>query len=313
MPKGNAAPCARERGRVSGDILARIAESSRARVAAEKREVPLDDLREQALSDVREDRAAGRDRARDFERALRTPGLSLICECKQASPSKGMIAPNYDPVGIARDYEAGGAAAVSCLTEPEYFRGSLDHLRAVADAVSIPVLRKDFVVDEYMLYQARLAGASAILLIVGIVSDEELERFQRICGELDIAALVESYTESELARALASGARIVGVNNRNLRDFSVDFSRARRMREMVPAECVYVAESGVASLEDVGAIARMGADAALVGEFLMRAPDRRALLKDMRAAGDAGTASTAGSADTVGGAGTAGSAEGGEL
>jgi indole-3-glycerol phosphate synthase len=268
----------------SPTVLARIADAARRRVEAARATTPAGELRERALEAARRRRAEGVEPGRDFERALRRPGLSLICECKQASPSRGQIARGYDPVAIASDYEAGGAAAVSCLTEPDFFRGSLDDLRAVADAVSVPVLRKDFVVDEYMLYQASLAGASAALLIVGILSDEQLVAFQRVCDELGIAALVEAYTAPELERALASGARVVGVNNRDLRDFSVDFDHARRLREMVPPECAYVAESGVSSLDDVATVAAMGADAALVGEYLMRSPDRPALLGRMRAA-----------------------------
>lgn len=267
----------------SEDILVRIANTTRRRVAAEKADTPVDVLREQALAAAD---ALDEEDGHAFERALAAPGLSLICECKKASPSKGLIAPDYDPVAIARDYDAAGAAAVSCLTEPEYFQGSLDDLKNVATAVRIPVLRKDFVVDDTMLYQARLAGAGAVLLIVAILSDGELAHYLELCRRLRLGALVEAYTEDELTRAIASGARVIGVNNRNLRDFSVDFEHARHLREMVPADRVFVSESGVSSLEDVARVAEMGADAALVGEYLMRAPDRPGLLARMRAAAE---------------------------
>ena len=271
----------------SEDILQRIAASNRARVAAEKETTPAEELRERALAEA----DALDDSAGDaFERALAAPGLSLICEWKKASPSKGLIAPDYDPVAIARDYDAAGAAAVSCLTEPAYFQGSLEDLRKVVSSVSIPVLRKDFVVDDYMLYQARLTGASAVLLIVAILSGEELAHYLEVCRRLRLGALVEAYTSDELVRAVASGARVIGVNNRDLRDFSVDFGHARQLREMVPADRVFVSESGVSSLEDVARVAEMGADAALVGEYLMRAPDRQGLLAQMRAAAEGAVA-----------------------
>ena len=267
----------------SEDILQRIAVSTRTRVAAEKETMPAEELRDRAIAaaDAHDDSAGD-----FFERAIAAPGLSLICECKKASPSKGLIAPDYDPVAIARDYDAAGAAAVSCLTEPAYFQGSLEDLRDVAAAVRIPVLRKDFVVDDYMLYQARLSGAAAVLLIVAILSDEELAHCLEVCRRLRLGALVEAYTEDELARAVANGASVIGVNNRDLRDFSVDFGHARHLREMVPADRLFVSESGVSSLEDVARVAEMNADAALVGEYLMRAPDRQGLLEQMLAASE---------------------------
>ena len=271
----------------SEDILQRIAASNRERVASEKESTSEAELRERALAVADE---LDEDAGDDFERALAVPGLSLICECKKASPSKGLIAPDYDPVAIARDYDAAGAAAVSCLTEPAYFQGSLEDLQDVAAAVSIPVLRKDFVVDDTMLYQARLSGAGAVLLIVAILSDEELAHCLELCRRLRLGALVEAYTEDELTRAVASGAPVIGVNNRNLRDFSVDFEHARQLREMVPADRVFVSESGVSSIEDVARVAEMGADAALVGEYLMRAPDRQGLLAQMRAAAEGAVA-----------------------
>lgn len=217
-----------------------------------------------------------------FRRAVAAPGLSIIAEVKRASPSKGLIVEDFEPLAIARDYEYAGASAVSVLTEPKWFQGSLTYLTSIAETVHIPVLRKDFIVDSYQIYESKVWGANAILLIVALLSDDELVRFRTIAERFGMDVLVEAYTEEELERAVASGAEIIGVNNRNLRDFAVDFERAERMRAMVPSGCLYVAESGVSSLDDVRTIARMGADAALVGEYLMRAENRAGLLAQMR-------------------------------
>lgn len=267
-------------------ILQTIAEHNRELVAAAKQRVPSDQLRERALAAAQADGPAP---GQAFERALARPGLSFICEVKRASPSKGMIAEDFDPLAIARDYAQAGADAISCLTEPKWFLGSLDYLSDIGAKVSTPVMRKDFIVDVYQLYEAKLAGASAALLLCGVLSDAELATFLELCDELGIAALVEAYDEVELRRAVAVGARIIGVNNRNLNDFSVDFANAQRMRELIPVDRLYVAESGVASLDDVATIARMGADAALVGEFLMRSADKPTLLTHMRAAAEEAT------------------------
>ncbi len=257
------------------NILQTIAAHNRRLVAAAKLRVSEGELAERA-------QALSPGDPRAFERALCGPGLSLICEVKRASPSKGLIARDFSPVDIARTYEEAGADAISCLTEPRWFRGSLDHLREIAATVPVPVMRKDFVVDAYQLYEAKLAGAKAVLLLTAILDDGELARLMALAEELGLGTLVEVYSAEEVRRAVGVGARVIGVNNRDLRDFSVDFGNARRMRALIPSDAVYVAESGVGSLDDVATIARMGADAALVGEFLMRAEDKVSLLAQMR-------------------------------
>lgn len=217
-----------------------------------------------------------------FERALEAPGMSFICECKKASPSKGLICPDFDPVAIARDYEDAGAAAVSVLTEPFFFEGDETYLRDVSAAVSIPTLRKDFVVDELMIYEAKLLGAAAVLLICAILDDDDLKRYVALCHELGLSALVEAYEPEEVPRALAAGARVVGVNNRDLRTFEVDFGRSIDLRPLVGPDRLFVSESGVETADDVARLREAGVDAVLIGETLMRAEDKRTKLAELR-------------------------------
>lgn len=220
--------------------------------------------------------------ANSFERALARPGISFICECKRASPSKGVIVQDYPYVEIARDYEAAGADCISVLTEPERFLGSVDHLREISSAVKIPCLRKDFVVDDYMIYEARAAGASAVLLICAITNDEDLKSYIDLCGELGLSALVEAHDEDEISRAACAGARVIGVNNRDLRDFSVNTGNSRRLRDAVPDGVLFVSESGISSPDDVARLKEARVDAVLVGEAMMRAADKRAKLAELR-------------------------------
>lgn len=255
-------------------ILDQLAGYAVERVARAKEQAPLERVREQALGLPKGEFA--------FERALKGEKLAFICECKRASPSKGLIAPDFPYLQIAREYEAAGADCISVLTEPKWFLGSDAYLREIAAAVNIPCLRKDFVVDEYMIYEARLLGASAVLLICSILSDAPLEQYISLCNDLGLSALVEAHDGAEVSRALAAGARIIGVNNRNLKDFSVDQENSRRLRALVPEEVLFVAESGVRTPEDVAALREIGADAVLVGETLMRAADKRAMLASLR-------------------------------
>ncbi len=276
----------------AGNILEKIAARTRERVEAEKREVPLAQMAERARAAAAAELAASPDGAFafPFEAALRSPGMSFICEVKKASPSKGLISPEFDPVAIAREYEAAGAAAVSCLTEPFWFQGADEFLTSIAAAVSIPVLRKDFVVDEYMVYQARAIGASAVLLICSILNDEQLKAYIALAHELGLTALVEAYEPEEVPRAIAAGARVVGVNNRDLRTFEVDFGRSIDLRPMVGPERVFVSESGVETRGDVARLEAAGVDAVLIGETLMRSADKRAMLDDLRGVGEKGAA-----------------------
>lgn len=262
---------------MAGTILDTIAAHARERVAADSAETPLELLREQC-------RQRGPADGARFEAALRKPGLGFICEIKKASPSKGVIAEDFPYLDIAREYEAAGADCVSCLTEPRWFQGSDRIFREIREAISLPMLRKDFTVDAYQLYQARLMGANAVLLICALLDTGTIASYLELCGELGLAALVEAHNEEEIRSAVAAGAGMIGVNNRNLKDFSVDFSNARRLRDLVPPGCVYVAESGVSSAEDVAALRGIGADGVLIGELLMRSGDKRAALRALREA-----------------------------
>ncbi len=271
----------------AGNILEKIAARTRERVEAEKREVPLAQMAQRARAAADAELAASPtgEFAFPFEAALRAPGMSFICEVKKASPSKGLISADFDPVAIARDYQAAGAAAVSCLTEPFWFQGADEYLTAIASAVDIPVLRKDFVVDEYMVYQAKAIGAAAVLLICSILDDEQLAAYVALCHELGLSALVEAYAPEEVPRAVAAGARIVGVNNRDLRTFEVDFGRSIDLRPAAGADRVFVSESGVETRADVARLEDAGVDAVLIGETLMRAPNKQAMLDDLRGVG----------------------------
>ncbi len=255
-------------------ILDQLADHARARCRLARQTEPADQLRARALALPAGDFA--------FERALKRPGLSFICECKRASPSKGLIAPEYPYQRIAAGYEAAGADCISVLTEPKWFLGSNAHLEAIARTVSLPCLRKDFTVDESMLYEARLLGASAALLIVSLLEPARLAEYLAVCDRLGMSALVETHDPGEVRTALAAGARMIGVNNRNLRDFTVDPDNSRRLRELVPPEVLFVSESGVQTAADAAAARAMGADAVLVGEALMRAADKTAKLAELR-------------------------------
>ena len=256
-------------------ILDKLAELSRKRVAEEQARIPEAEMREQA-------QALGRGSGEAFLAALRKPGISFICEIKKASPSKGMISQDFPYLKIAAEYERAGADCISCLTEPEYFLGSDRIFREIRDRVSLPMLRKDFTVSAYQLDQARVMGANAALLIVSLLDGRTLGRYLERCGELGIAAIAETHDEEEIRTAVDAGAKIIGVNNRNLKDFSVDFDNAARLRDRIPAGCVYVAESGVKTPEDVERLRRIGADAALIGEALMRAEDPADMLKHLK-------------------------------
>ena len=258
------------------NILEQLAAHAKERVALAEQACPLEIIREKAS---RMEKGDG-----SFEKALKRPGLSFICECKKASPSRGVIAESFPYLQIAREYQEAGADAVSVLTEPKWFLGSDRYLREIAETVSLPCLRKDFTVDEYMIYEAKLLGASAILLICSILSSRQLREYLQVCETLGLSALVETHDEGEVDMALEAGARIIGVNNRNLRNFSVDMENSRRLREQIPAEVLFVSESGVRTAVDAAALREIGADAVLVGETMMRAKDKRAMLAELRGA-----------------------------
>jgi indole-3-glycerol phosphate synthase len=260
--------------RMSG-ILERIAAGTRKRVERERAALPLEALRERAA-------ALGNTEGASFEEALARPGVSFICEVKRASPSKGLIAEDFPYLRIAREYEAAGAQAVSVLTEPDFFMGKDAYLREISGEIAIPTLRKDFVLDEYQIYQARLLGARAALLICALLDTAALAACIRCAADLGLSALVEAHSAEEIRSALEAGARVVGVNNRNLRTFEVDPTLSVRLRPLVPPDVLFVAESGVRTAADVRTLADAGVDAVLVGEALMRAPDKGAFLASLR-------------------------------
>ncbi len=260
----------------TGTILDRIVDHKRIELAECKQARPLEVLEAEACAVLP---------PRDAVAALRAPGVSLIAEVKRASPSKGLLHPNLDPAGLARTYADGGAAAISVLTDQQFFRGSLEDLRLVREAVDVPVLRKDFCIEPYQVYEARAAGADLVLLIVAVLSDRDLVTLYRLVRELDMAALIEVHDEGELARALAVRPRIVGINNRDLHTFTVDLETTARLRPQVPDGVVLVSESGVHTPADVERLAALGVDAMLVGESLVRAQDVGAHVRGLVNAG----------------------------
>lgn len=273
------------------NILKTITERTRERIREQEKVIPPAEMRRMAEAVFREEQAGAaanssgdrleKDYMPVFERALRQPGMSFICEVKKASPSKGIIAEEFPYMEIAKDYEAAGASAISCLTEPYWFLGSDVYLEEIAETVSVPVLRKDFTCSEYMIWQAKALGASAVLLICSVLDDGELRAYHRLTEELHMSALVEAHDAGEIERAKQAGARIIGVNNRNLKDFSVDISHSARLRQLAGEETVFVSESGIRGPEDMKALCENGTDAVLIGEMLMRSPDRQAALKTL--------------------------------
>ena len=256
------------------NILDELAAVAKERTAAAKKILPMAEVRRAAENMPRGDFP--------FEKALATEELSFICECKKASPSKGVIAEDFPYLQIAREYDAAGAAAISVLTEPKYFLGSDEYLQEIAVAVKIPCLRKDFTVDEYMIYAAKTLGAAAVLLIVAILDDEELKAYTQLADALGLSALTEAHDEREIERALKAGAKIIGVNNRNLKDFTVDTKNSLALRRYVPQNVLFVAESGIKAPEDAAQAKAAGANAVLVGETLMRAADKKAKLAELK-------------------------------
>ena len=261
------------------NILEEIAAKTKERIQKEKSQISIQELIRQIESGEGENHSE-----RTFLEALKKEGMSYICEVKKASPSKGLIAPDFPYVEIAKEYEAAGASAVSCLTEPFYFQGSDRYLKEITREVSIPVLRKDFTVDEYMLYQAKSLGASAILLICAILEDAQLVAYGELARELGLDAHVEAHDECEMDRALNCGARIVGVNNRDLRTFQVEMNNSIRLRRMAPEDVVFVSESGIRTPEDIRLLYDNQVDAVLIGETLMRSPDKKAALETLNGA-----------------------------
>lgn len=282
-------------------ILDEIAEKTKKRVAEQKKKVPLEAMKRQAFDIVARETDNGSSPYSKFpfRDNLAADGISFICEVKKASPSKGLIAPDFPYVEIAKEYEAAGASAISVLTEPFYFQGSNQFLMDIKKEVNIPLLRKDFTVDEYMIYEAKVIGASAVLLICAILDDEQLASYLQLAHELGMSALVEAHDEEEVRRAIACGAGIIGVNNRDLRTFTVDIMNSVRLRKLIPdmvpvtgtgaaaytlapRKMVYVSESGIKTKEDIDRLKANGTDAVLIGETFMRSPDKKKLFAELK-------------------------------
>ncbi|MCI5954614.1 MAG: indole-3-glycerol phosphate synthase TrpC [Lachnospiraceae bacterium] len=256
-------------------ILEEIAAKTKERIEEEKSKRSLKELKAIAAE-------LKKDTGFPFEAALAKPGMSFICEVKKASPSKGIIAEHFPYVEIGKEYETAGADALSVLTEPYYFKGSDEYLSAIRKEVSIPIIRKDFTVDEYMIYQAKVIGADAVLLICSLLSPMQLSEYGGIAKELGLSALVEAHDGKEIDMALSAGAKIVGVNNRNLKDFTVDINNSVRLRELVPENILFVSESGMKNRADIARLEENGTDAVLIGETFMRSDNKAAVLRELR-------------------------------
>lgn len=256
-------------------ILDKIVISNRTRVEKKKEEVSLEEMKKKA-------RGLPSDTNFPFEEALKKEDINFICEVKKASPSKGIIAKDFPYITIAKDYERAGAAAISVLTEPEFFQGNTRYLSEIKEVVSIPLLLKDFVIDEYQIYEAKILGASAVLLICSILDTDRLKEYIGVCNELGMSALVEAHDEKEIESALEAGARIIGVNNRNLKDFSVDFHNSIFLRKKVPSHILFIAESGIKTAEDIENLKNANVNGVLIGETLMKSEDKEKMLKSLR-------------------------------
>ncbi len=261
------------------DILETIAESTRERVEKAKLITPENVIRDMASTRFCKH---GRNLSVSFKDALAAEGMSFICECKKASPSKGLIAEDFPYLQIAKDYEAAGASAISVLTEPKWFKGELKYLNEISSEVKIPTLRKDFTVSPYMIYEAYLNGASAVLLICSILDRKTLEEYIGIASSLGLDALVEAHDADEVKMAIDSGAQIIGVNNRNLRTFEVNASNCLRLRKDVPENILFVAESGIKTREDIKILLENKVNAVLIGEALMTSSDKKAYLNKLK-------------------------------
>lgn len=256
-------------------ILDTIAEYARYRTEQAKKNISMQDMRKLAQETRKNVPFA-------FEQELKSPEITFICECKKASPSKGIIAADFPYLKIAKEYEDAGAGAISVLTEPKWFLGSNEYLRDIAGKVGIPCLRKDFTVDEYMIYEAKTLGASAVLLICAITDKKRLNEYIAIADSLGLSSLVEAHDEYEIEDALDAGARIIGVNNRNLKDFTVDVHNSERLRKLVPKDVMFVAESGIKTAKDINVLRAADVNGVLIGETMMLSKDKRGMLAALR-------------------------------
>jgi len=256
-------------------MLDEIVEKTKQRVETAKSIIALDDLKNEVkLMNINNDFP--------FKKALMGDDIAIIAEVKKASPSKGLICEDFDYLNIAREYGDAGASAISVLTEPYFFMGSDDYLKEISQTVNIPVLRKDFIVDEYMIWEAKALGASAILLIVSILDIVQLKKFLDLAHDLGLSAIVECHDGDEIMRALTVGAEIIGVNNRDLTDFTVDIENSINLRRCVSGDVVFISESGIKTKEDVARLKENDVDAVLIGETLMKSDDKNAMISELK-------------------------------
>lgn len=259
-------------------ILDDLAAATRARVERKKKEAAFEEVRQKAMQLAKNEGEF----LFPFERAIAKEEISLICEVKKASPSKGMIAEDFPYLDIARDYEKAGADCISVLTETDYFKGDDRYLREINDEVSIPTIRKDFIIDPYMIYEAKLLGASCVLLIAALLDTDTIREYKAVCDELGLSALVEAHNEAEVLSALDAGARMIGVNNRDLKTFTVDINNSMRLRNLVPEKILFVAESGIRTAEDIQMLRQAGVNGVLIGETLMRSADKAKTIAQLK-------------------------------
>jgi indole-3-glycerol phosphate synthase len=266
------------------DILLEIAQRTKVRINEQKKLVSLAQMME--LAQLQNDEHLSKNKGFPFEEAIKNAmkanDIAFICEIKRASPSKGIIAKDFPYLEIAKEYEVAGATAISVLTEPYYFQGHNQYLQEIAKEVSIPLLRKDFVVDEYMIYEAKVLGASAVLLICSILEPNILRSYIEIAHSLGLSALVEVHDEGEVGMALEAGARVIGVNNRNLRTFEVDMTLSEKLKTLVPPHVLFISESGISTSEDIKRMKEIGVHGVLIGESIMRAKDKVGKINDLR-------------------------------
>ena len=255
-------------------ILTKLADSTRDRVEREKKQIQLEMVKKQALAMKKGDFS--------FEKVIAEGDISFICEVKRASPSKGMIVEEFPYVQIAKDYEEAGASCISVLTEPDYFKGDKQYLKEISENVTVPLIRKDFIIDEYMIYDAKIHGASCVLLICSLLDKETMEKYIEICDNLGMSALVEAHDEEEIQKAVEAGARMIGVNNRDLKTFTVDIGNSERLRKLVPDNILFIAESGIKTNADINRLRKAKVNGVLIGETFMKAENKKEMLQKLR-------------------------------
>lgn len=255
-------------------ILTKLVDSTRDRVEREKKQISLEMVKEQALAMKKGDFS--------FEKVIAEGDISFICEVKKASPSKGMLVEEFPYVQIAKDYEEAGASCISVLTEPDYFKGDKQYLKEISENVTVPLIRKDFIIDEYMIYDAKIHGASCVLLICSLLDKETMEKYIEICDNLGMSALVEAHDEEEIQKAVEAGARMIGVNNRDLKTFTVDIRNSERLRKLVPDNILFIAESGIKTNADINRLRKANVNGVLIGETFMKAENKKEMLQELR-------------------------------